>query len=620
MMGVIAIVIVIIVAINLNNKIDRLEKLFREQIKENNFSSRKKADFAGASLDNKSEPIMQPVASSEVIDDKDVHHEIQQNIQKSISSERRVSEVEVQRYEDDAITKFFSWLAKDWPMKVGAFLVISAIGWFVSYAFRNDWISPEGRVFIGLLFGIVLLVIGAFRSFKQKVQGNVLMVIGGISVLVAIISGVVMYELFPVELVFIVSLLVVAFLSAMAMKQNNLSLGVVTYLLGAIIPFFVISKIEINTLFFYLFILTLGTLWVVYKTHWRALTVISLLVVAMYSLVLGVVEGFERNNAVNLIFSFMFSAVFYFANISALISSKKATFADLFVSLGTGLLFLMWMHMMASEDLISIFVLLGALIFAVGSFVLFKFSSLKHPVTMYSVVSLTLLAAATANELDGFVLTIALTTEFTLAIITWLFLASNKKLPQINFSSVLIFGIPVLMSLVNVAELFEYIGGYSSYKDKFNLTEDLFVVFYVCLAAFLVGISMLYFSARRNKNIDVGQRMVLRTFLAIGGVYATMLIWLVSHIAFLSLGKNMEIATMIALVIYTLIGIYFYVVGKKNDNVALRVVGDLFFAIVILRVFLVEFWQMDIVQRIITLFIVGALLVSTVFFGKKDKK
>ncbi len=616
MFEIFAIIIAIVIAINLNSRMSRLEKTIKEQLKKNSFSMEKNPDFTKPA-DVKNDFISQPVNSQKIYDKKEKYSEIQQNIQKNVDVKKE--DIEIKQYEEDPITKFFSWLVKDWPMKIGAFLVISAIGWFVSYAFRNDWISPEGRVFIGLLFGIVLLVIGAFRSFKQKIQGNVLMVIGGISVLVAIISGVVMYELFPVELVFIVSLLVVAFLSAMAMKQNNLSLGVVTYLLGAIIPFFVISDIEINTLFFYLFVLTSGTLWIVYKTKWRALTVISLLVVAMYSLVFSAIEGFERNT-VNLIFSFMFSAVFYFANISALISSKKVTFADMFVSLGTGLLFLMWMNMVADKDLISIFVLLGAFIFAVGSFVLYKLSSLKHPVAMYSVVSLTLLAAATAVELEGFALTIALITEFTLAIIIWLFLASNERLPKINFSSVLIFGIPLLMSLENIADLFEYISDYGYYGDNFNVAENLFVVFYICLAAFLVGISMLYFSAIKNKSIDYNQRFVLRTFLAIGGIYATALIWIVSHLSFMSLDINSEFAIMTSLIIYTLAGVYFYVTGKKNSNTALRVAGDLFFVIVILRVFLVEFWQMDIVERIITLFVVGVLLVSTVFFGRKDKK
>lgn len=618
MVEIFVIIFVLVITIVLNNRINKLEKII-ENLNKREISTEQVKNFVKSGFDNDSNSPSQVTVNDEFSDEKDEYHDIQQNIQKSIGMKKDFSEVKTYQYEEDVVAKFFSWLAKDWPMKVGAFLVISAIGWFVSYAFRNDWISPEGRVFIGLLFGILMLVIGSFRSFKHRIQGNVLMVIGGISILVTIISGVVIYEMFLVEIVFVVAFFLVTFLSAMAMKQKNLSLGVVTCFLGVIVPLFVIDKIEVNTLFVYLFILTTGTLWVVYKTHWRALTVISLIVVAIYSIILSVTEGFDRNTA-NLIFSLMFTAVFYFANIVTLAKSKKVMFADLFVSLGIGLLFLMWMNLVAPKDLVSIFVLVGALIFAVGSFALYKISSLKFPVAMYSVVSLTLLAAATAIELEGFFLTIALTTEFTLAIIVWLLLASNDKLPKINFASVLVFGIPALMSLVNLAELFDYIDGNIYLSKNFNIAENLFVVFYICLAAFLIGISMLYFSSNKNQSIPFDQRLVLRTFLAIGGTYATTLIWIVSHLTMLSLEQDLEIAIMISLIIYTLIGIYFYVVGKKNNNMALRIVGDLFFAIVILRVFLVEFWQMDIVERIITLFVVGVLLVSTVFFGKDKKK
>ncbi|MCK4635637.1 MAG: DUF2339 domain-containing protein [Candidatus Moranbacteria bacterium] len=625
MIGVILVIMVsvmiIIIYTNLNNRIDKLESLIKKQAKnfaESKMSTKNISDFTKP-VNIEKGFLSRPISSDGFNEGKDEYHEIQQNLKKSLETENNFVE---KKYEEDFITKFFIWLAKDWPMKVGAFLVISAIGWFVSYTFRNDWISPEGRIFLGLLFGIVLLIIGAFRSFKSKVQGNVLMIVGGISVLVANISGVVIYELFPVEAALVVSLLVVTFLAAMSMKQKNLSFGVVTYLLGAIVPVFVLGKIEINTFFLYLFVLTSGTLWTVYKTKWRTLTVISLFVVTIYSLIFYVVKGFDRDT-INLVFSFIFTAVFYFANVVALMSSKKITFADLFVSAGTGLLFLMWMGMVAPKDLISMFVLLGAFIFAVGSFVLYKFSASRHPVSMYSVVSLTLLATATAIELEGFALTIALITEFTLVIIFWIALSFSKKLPSINFSSVLIFGIPAVMSLINVAELFEYIAVIKeptpTVSSHLNNSENLFVVFYICLATFLIGISILYFSARKNKSISIEQRFVLRTFLAIGGMYATVLVWIVAHLICLSFNINTEIAIMISLIIYTLVGIYFYVVGKTGGNMALRIVGDLLFAIVIARVFFVEFWEMDIVQRIITLFIVGGLLISTVFLERKKK-
>ena len=49
--------------------------------------------------------------------------------------------------------KFVIWLKEDWLMKLGAFLFIVGFGWFVSYAFANNWVGPFGRISIGIVAG-----------------------------------------------------------------------------------------------------------------------------------------------------------------------------------------------------------------------------------------------------------------------------------------------------------------------------------------------------------------------------------------------------------------------------------------------------------------------------------
>ena len=149
MFGVIAIIIIIVITVNLNNRMNKLEELIQKQMEKKSFSDERSSSSI-QSAENKVDSTYQPETAGSFVEEekKDEYHEIQQNLQKSMSGSSEVDAVDLKRYEDDFVTNFFSWLAKDWPMKVGAFLVISAIGWFVSYAFRNDWISPEGRVWI----------------------------------------------------------------------------------------------------------------------------------------------------------------------------------------------------------------------------------------------------------------------------------------------------------------------------------------------------------------------------------------------------------------------------------------------------------------------------------------
>jgi uncharacterized membrane protein len=164
--------------------------------------------------------------------------------------------------EKDAVTLFFAWLADEWPLKVGIFLLILAVGWFVTYAFINDWIGEVGRIALGTLFGILVLSAGFFRTTKHQLQGNALLVLGAISILISIISGIGLYNLFPAPVALVISFMLVSFMTYVALRQKNMSLAVVTVFMGSIVPMFVFSSVDISIIFLYLFVLTAGTLWV----------------------------------------------------------------------------------------------------------------------------------------------------------------------------------------------------------------------------------------------------------------------------------------------------------------------------------------------------------------------
>ena len=80
--------------------------------------------------------------------------------------------------EPDIVERFFIWLKEDWLMKLGALLVLVAIGWFAQYAFSNKWISELGQILIGLTVGVGVMLGGYFWSSKHKAQGGVLLALG----------------------------------------------------------------------------------------------------------------------------------------------------------------------------------------------------------------------------------------------------------------------------------------------------------------------------------------------------------------------------------------------------------------------------------------------------------
>src|SRR5262249_26784879 len=53
-----------------------------------------------------------------------------------------------------------SWLGRTWLNRVGAIILVFGVGFFLKYAFDNRWIGPAGRVMLGVLAGLALLLVG----------------------------------------------------------------------------------------------------------------------------------------------------------------------------------------------------------------------------------------------------------------------------------------------------------------------------------------------------------------------------------------------------------------------------------------------------------------------------
>ena len=217
---------------------------------------------------------------------------------------------------------------------------------------------------------------------------------------------------------------------------------------------------------------------------------------------------------------------------------------------------------------------------------------------------------ATALQFDGPVLITAYLFESSAVVIITLSFA--KKVITANMRTLLtiLYAVPVLMSLNAVSDIFEYLN-YLRGDSVLSYMPELFTVFIVCVTAFSIAISIL-----RLTNVkDKGDMTFFRIFAYTGGAFGLMLIWFVTHMFM----GSADVATFVSLVIYTIIGVGFYVMGVKENYKPYMVVGGILFGIVVARVLFVEFWGMDIVMRIITSFVLGILLISTAFIKKSNK-
>ena len=102
-------------------------------------------------------------------------------------------------------------------------------------------------------------------------------------------------------------------------------------------------------------------------------------------------------------------------------------------------------------------------------------------------------------------------------------------------------------------------------------------------------------------------------FYVAGSFYWYLLLWLSLHAG----GAVQDTATFYALVVYTIIGVGCYVYGNWQGSKGMLWYGGSLLCFVVLRLLVVDVWSMALNGRIITFFLIGALLVSTAFMGKK---
>ncbi|MDO8260408.1 MAG: DUF2339 domain-containing protein [Candidatus Magasanikbacteria bacterium] len=522
---------------------------------------------------------------------------VEERVEGKVEEDRK--EVEKEEMEENGLDKFFQWLAHDWLMKLGIFLMILATGWFVSYAFLNDWIGPMGRITLGIIFGTLVLVFGEMRMKKSVDQGGAILVLGGSIILLTIFAAREIYDFFTPLSALVIMSLVIVYVASASVRFKNRSLAVLSLVMGAIAPLLTNSPDpSLFGLFSYLFALSAGTLWIVGITGWRILTPLSFLIVFFYNLTPLFGRLNNADETTGLIFAFLFSVLFYIVNLAIIIVRKEVKNSDLVVALANGFLLLLWINHAVSNELKSFVAMFVALAFSAGAFVVYKNLKLKEPMLVYSAVAVGMLAAATAFELSGPALIIAYTIEVGALVLASTLLSKDIKASQ---SVGLLIIVPMIMSLSSM----------NSYAwRKGVIHDDFFVLLILALVLLMMGV-FFYIADKKSETKVV--RTLTQTALVFSVIYFMALIWLSLEAG---IRKN-DIAHMIALIIYTIGGLVFYIRGAINDIHDLKIAGGAILTLVVTRLLLVEAWNMDLFGRIITFFVVAVLLITTAFISKK---
>ncbi len=515
--------------------------------------------------------------------------------------------------EPAAINKLFAWIKDDWLLKLGALLLLIAFGWFATYAFLNNWIGPLGRIALGIIAGISILALGWWRIRKYVHQGAIFTVLGSTVILLTIFAAREIYDFFNPATALSVMFISTALVALISVKYRVISLAISSIVLAGIAPLLTNSP-DPNyiALFSYLMIIVLGTIWITTITKWRELTAVSLILIAVYSLphLLSMVNT-DRDTL--LLFTYGFATLFFLTNTIGILKHKKEEIIpDLYTAAGNGLLLLAWIIVAAPDQWTSLIIAFWMIIFTVGAFVIFRITRRREPFYVYAGIGVVMLAAATAVELGGAALTIAYAIESGLvSLIAYLMI---RRVSLAERLSLLMIG-PIILSFENITSnswRIPYRHRALAYTDNWMsrvFHQDFFVL--LILAATLIGLGIYYWQEHRQKPQPTRKRLHIILIIT-GSIYIHLLIWLSLHAALI----NNDIATMISLVIFTIIGLVTYFLGLMKNIKPLRVYGGIVLGLVVARLLLIDVWDMDLIRKIITFFSIGALLAGTAFISK----
>jgi uncharacterized membrane protein len=222
--------------------------------------------------------------------------------------------------------------------RFGIAALLIGISYFLKFAFDNNWIGPAGRVTIGLLAGIaVVLWSERFRAKGYQAFSYSLRAVGIGALYLSLWAAFQLYNLVPSGAAFFMMLVVTAATAAMAWAQDAQLLAAFALTGGFTTPLLLSTGQNHElALFAYVALLDVSTLLLILFKPWRPLLVMAyagtlLLYIGWYS------TFYTRDQiGLTLIFATIFFAIFA---IAPLVARQPETESSLFASVPAALAF-----------------------------------------------------------------------------------------------------------------------------------------------------------------------------------------------------------------------------------------------------------------------------------------
>lgn len=491
---------------------------------------------------------------------------------------------------------FVTWMKEDWLLKLGGVLVLMGVLFFLSLAFTA--VGPLGKVSIGYLFGITLMLFGFKYAKNNLVGGSAIHVIGAVVILITTyLARQPEYNLFNPYVAAMLMLLTSTCVALTAYAYDRAELSHVGLFLAATVP--MLTNTESGSfvqVLLYLGIVTLGTLWLALVTKWRTLVLLALGTVCWYSLIKisGAPSQVDLSFTENYLLA-GFSILFYVTSLFSILRSQGVTKpADGAVAALNAGFILMLVTTQAAPEIAPIILAFVSLVYAAGFFFVYKITDVYTSFIVYGGVSLGLLTTAIMLQLSGRSEAVALILIGAGVTVFTHYLSNDEKITKlVAFFNLL----PLLYVCKSVVAI--------SMSNNTDIWWDIAIVL---LATSVYYMLYAYF---KNKCEALWQISLFAGF-----SYSVISVWQILHHV---IGGGFS--TFLSIVVYTIVGltVLFNGVEEKNDTKVRLAKG--WMGLVAARVIFWDAWQVgDVTLGVLICIVIGILLLSSTFILKRVTK
>jgi uncharacterized membrane protein len=514
-------------------------------------------------------------------------------------------------------------IGSHWLNRIGIAAVLIGVSYFLKFAFDSNWIGPAGRIAIGMIAGIaVVLWSEYFRRRDYRIFSYSLKAVGIGVLYLSLWASFQVYHLMPSAVVFVCMLIVTAATCAMALTQDAEILAVFAITGGFSTPLLLSTgeNREI-ALFSYVALLDLGILALVTFKPWRRLLLLgfvgTLLVYVGWNS-----EFYDRSQiALTLFFATFFFLIFAVAPLLMLRQERGAGTMPLILAFVNAATYFLQAYAMIMEispiEMAWFSLALAAVYLALNRLRPKTDSAGEHNLQlMHLALAVGLVTVAIPIRLESHWITIGWFVEA--AALLWV--GERIKSDLLN-----VFALTALV--LGVVRLFTY--------DNFQTQQ---LIFNMRMATYGIAIAVLglvaYGASRRQ---DENARMI--GAIAVVALNALALISLSYEIANYysrqmtaaqSAAGNwqapgwaqlhsIEIARHFSYTaLFMVYGAMLMIVGFWRSSAFVRWQALVLIAATIGKVFVSDIWQLDRIYRILSFVVLGVLLLTISFAYQRD--